>query len=109
MRPIDDIVVGCAGLMPAERLRIAREPHDAVMTYLNAANANTESRDQLMASRTRLVIAAAEARRRIVLDLHDGAQQRLVNTILTLTLAQQALQRNDGADNACWRSGGQRS
>jgi signal transduction histidine kinase len=30
-----------------------------------------------------------------VRDLHDGAQQRLVHTIVTLTLAQQALQASD--------------
>jgi signal transduction histidine kinase len=34
--------------------------------------------------------ARAEARRRIARDLHDGAQQRLVHTILALKLAQQA-------------------
>jgi signal transduction histidine kinase len=32
----------------------------------------------------------------VVRDLHDGAQQRLVHTIVTLKLAQRALQRNDG-------------
>jgi signal transduction histidine kinase len=34
--------------------------------------------------------ARAEERRRIARDLHDGAQQRLVHTILALKLAQQA-------------------
>ena len=37
-----------------------------------------------------------EARRRIVRDMHDGAQQRLVHTILTLKLAQRA-QEDDAA------------
>jgi signal transduction histidine kinase len=32
----------------------------------------------------------------VVRDLHDGAQQRLVHTIITLKLAEQALRQNDG-------------
>jgi PAS domain S-box-containing protein len=58
---------------------------------LDAAIANADSRDQLMASRARLLTAADEARRRVVRDLHDGAQQRLVHAIVTLKLAQQSL------------------
>jgi signal transduction histidine kinase len=38
------------------------------------------------------VAAADEERRRVVRDLHDGAQQRLVHTILTLKLARRALE-----------------
>jgi signal transduction histidine kinase len=57
------------------------------------ANANT--RDQLMASRARLLTEADEARRRVVRDLHDGAQQRLLQTIVTLKLAQRALEPNN--------------
>jgi GAF domain-containing protein len=63
---------------------------------LDTAIANADSRDQLTASRARLLTEADEARRRVVRDLHDGAQQRLVHTIVTLKLAQRALQRNDG-------------
>jgi signal transduction histidine kinase len=58
---------------------------------LDTAIANADSRDQLNASRARLLTAGDQARRRVVRDLHDGAQQRLVQTILTLRLAQQAL------------------
>jgi signal transduction histidine kinase len=57
---------------------------------LGTAIVNADSRDQLMASRARLVAAGDEARRRVVRDLHDGAQQRLVHTIVTLKLAQRA-------------------
>jgi signal transduction histidine kinase len=60
------------------------------------AIANADSRDQLTASRARLVTEADEARRRVVRDLHDGAQQRLVHTIITLQLAQRALRADDG-------------
>jgi GAF domain-containing protein len=58
---------------------------------LETAIANADSRDQLMASRARLVTAGDAARLRVVRDLHDGAQQRLVHTIITLKLARQAL------------------
>ncbi|HWC85960.1 MAG TPA: GAF domain-containing protein [Solirubrobacteraceae bacterium] len=53
--------------------------------------ASAESRTELMASRARVAAAADEARRRIQRDLHDGAQQRLVSTIITLKLARRAL------------------
>jgi PAS domain S-box-containing protein len=51
------------------------------------AIANADSRAQLAASRARVVAAANEERRRIVRDLHDGAQQRLVHAVITLKLA----------------------
>jgi signal transduction histidine kinase/PAS domain-containing protein len=63
---------------------------------LDTATANADSRDQLTASRARLVTAGDEARRRVVRDLHDGAQQRLVHTIVTLKLAQRAFRQGDG-------------
>jgi signal transduction histidine kinase len=63
---------------------------------LDTAIANADSRDQLTASRARLLSEADEARRRVVRDLHDGAQQRLVQAILTLKLAQRALREDDG-------------
>jgi signal transduction histidine kinase len=58
---------------------------------LETAIANADSRDQLDASRVRLLTEADEARRRVVRDLHDGAQQRLVHAIVTLKLAQRTL------------------
>jgi signal transduction histidine kinase len=63
---------------------------------LDTAIANAASHDQLTASRARLLAAGDEARRRVVRDLHDGAQQRLVHTVVTLKLAQRALRANDG-------------
>jgi signal transduction histidine kinase len=62
---------------------------------LETAIANADSREQLLASRARLLAAGDEARRRVVRDLHDGAQQRLVHAIVTLQLAQRALQGGD--------------
>ena len=63
-----------------------------------AAIANIEARSALTASRARIVAAADEERRRVVRDLHDGAQQRLVHTVVTLKLAQQNLEHD--ADDA---------
>ena len=60
------------------------------------AIANADSCDQLTASRARLLTAGDEARRRLVRDLHDGAQQRLVHTVITLKLAQRAVEADDG-------------
>jgi PAS domain S-box-containing protein len=50
---------------------------------------------EVRASRARIVEAADEERRRVVRDLHDGAQQRLVHTIFTLKLAHGALQNEE--------------
>ncbi|MDA0158708.1 GAF domain-containing protein [Solirubrobacter ginsenosidimutans] len=55
---------------------------------IDTAIANAHSRDQLTASRARVITAGDEARRRVARDLHDGAQQRLVHSIVTLKLAQ---------------------
>jgi PAS domain S-box-containing protein len=63
---------------------------------LDTSIANADGRDQLMASRARLVTEGDEARRRLVRDLHDGAQQRLVYAIITLKLAQRAFRDEDG-------------
>jgi signal transduction histidine kinase len=61
------------------------------------AIANAEGRAELTASRARIVTSADETRRRIVRDLHDGAQSRLVQTILSLELAARARDADDGA------------
>jgi signal transduction histidine kinase len=55
------------------------------------AISNLQARAELAASRARIVAAADDERRRVVRDLHDGAQQRLVHTVITLQLALQAL------------------
>lgn len=48
------------------------------------AIANVETRCELAASRARIAQAADEQRRRIVRDLHDGAQSHLVHAIIAL-------------------------
>ncbi|HUA44575.1 MAG TPA: GAF domain-containing protein [Solirubrobacteraceae bacterium] len=72
----------------------AEERLDEFAALVGTAIANADSRDQLMASRARVLTAGDEARRRVARDLHDGAQQRLVHTILTLKLARRALAEN---------------
>jgi PAS domain S-box-containing protein len=64
------------------------------------AIANAESRAEVAASRARVAAAAAEERRRVVRDLHDGAQQRLVHTVLTLELAVRAAEEGDEETSA---------
>ena len=58
---------------------------------LNAmASALEDSREELAASRARIVAASDQARRRIERDLHDGTQQRLVSLLLDLRAAEAA-------------------
>ena len=55
---------------------------------VTAALANVDAREQLAASRARIVEAGDEERRRLGRDLHDGAQQELVGAVISLKLAQ---------------------
>jgi signal transduction histidine kinase len=70
---------------------------------VSTAIAHADSRAQLAASRARVVAAATEERRRIVRDLHDGAQQRLVHAAITLKLALRDLETSDGHAEALVR------
>jgi signal transduction histidine kinase len=78
------------------------EPHDPhtearladFAELVATAIANAQARDELMASRARIVAAGDEARRRIERDLHDGAQQRLV----TLAMRARSLEADLPAD-----------
>jgi len=85
------------GAITAVRLRPEPFPADAEsrieeFTELVAtAISNIQARSDLAASRARIVAAADEERRRVVRDLHDGAQQRLVHTVVTLKLARGVL------------------
>jgi signal transduction histidine kinase len=77
------------------------EQRMAEFTELAAtALANAQSRSELTASRARVVAASDRTRRQIERDLHDGAQQRLVHTVITLKLARQALRTHADATPA---------
>ena len=64
------------------------------------AISNAEARADLVASRARLLTAGDEARRRVVRDLHDGAQQRFVHAIITLELALRAFENDEESGRA---------
>ena len=55
------------------------------------ALANAEAREELTASRARIVQAGDAERRRLERNLHDGAQQRLVTLALHLRIAESQL------------------
>lgn len=61
------------------------------------AIANAKNRTELHASRARVVAAADETRRRVQRDVHDGAQQRLVHTLISLRSARERLAPDDPA------------
>ena len=65
----------------------------AAFTELVAqALANAEAREQLAASRARIVSAGDAERRRLERNLHDGAQQRLVSLAISLRLAERLVE-----------------
>jgi PAS domain S-box-containing protein len=50
--------------------------------------ANSATRSELVEARRRVIEAADAARARVTRDMHDGAQQRFVNSLINLQLAQ---------------------
>jgi PAS domain S-box-containing protein len=81
----------------AEPLPAGTEASIGEFTALVAtAISNIQARSDLAASRARIAAAADEERRRVVRDLHDGAQQRLVHTVVTLEMARDALEHGQG-------------
>jgi len=76
--------------MPADAESRIGEFTELVATAIS----NVQARADLAASRARIVAATDEERRRVVRDLHDGAQQRMVHTIVTLKLARRSLHRD---------------
>jgi signal transduction histidine kinase len=87
------IVVGSfgPGALPAD----TESRIDEFTSLMATGLSNVQARAELAASRARIVAAADDERRRVVRDLHDGAQQRLVHTVVTLKLAARALERNE--------------
>jgi signal transduction histidine kinase len=76
------------GAFSAERLEAVKLISGQLAVSLDNVGLYTE----LTRSRARIVAAADEARRRIARDLHDGSQQRLVQTIIALKAARGALE-----------------
>ena len=74
--------------------RTPAEQRQAEFTELAGPRSRTRTAGpSSTASRARVVAASDETRRQIERDLHDGAQQRLAHTVITLKLARPALQR----------------
>jgi PAS domain S-box-containing protein len=75
-------------------------PHDIVdrlqsFTELVATSvANANARSELVAAQRRVITAADAARARLTRDIHDGAQQQLVTTLINVQLAQQKWSSN---------------
>ena len=69
------------GFAPGDERRIA-----AFTEFVAMALANAEAREQLAASRARVVAAGDGERRRLERNLHDGAQQRLVALAIGLRI-----------------------
>jgi GAF domain-containing protein len=81
---------------PSEPLPAGSEERLAQFAELAAvAIANAENKSKLTASRARVIATADETRRRVQRDVHDGAQQRLVHTIIALKLARDAMRAGD--------------
>jgi signal transduction histidine kinase len=88
---VDRRVWGMAGLGSTNPDPLPADTEERVSDFADLvaiAIANAAARDDLIASRARIVAAADGARRRLERDLHDGAQQRLVSLGLQLRLAE---------------------
>ncbi|MGB8402883.1 MAG: ATP-binding protein [Mycobacterium sp.] len=73
--------------MPADAADRVRDFADLAATAI----ANAAARQELTASRARIVAASDDARRRLERDLHDGAQQRLETLKLEVRLAEDSV------------------
>jgi signal transduction histidine kinase len=76
------VLVGREVLPPDTEQRLER-----FTELVTTAIANATNRDELLASRARIVAAGDDARRRIERNLHDGTQQRLIALGLDLQRA----------------------
>ena len=89
------IMWGAVGIASAEPLPAGTEARlGAFCELVSLAVASAQAREDLSASRARLVKAGDEQRRKLERNLHDGAQQRLVSLALTIRLARRQLESN---------------
>ncbi len=87
--------------MDAEPFPPGAEQRIAYFAELAAqALANASAREELAASRARIVAAGDNERRRLERNLHDGAQQRLVSLALMLRLAARRHPDDDDLERA---------
>jgi PAS domain S-box-containing protein len=69
----------------------------AFCEMVSLAVASAQAREDLIASRARLVMVGDEQRRRLERNLHDGAQQSLVSVALKLRLARARVEKDPDA------------
>jgi signal transduction histidine kinase len=92
------------GALGVHAMRTDRFPLDTESRLQNfteliaTAISNIQARCELAASRARIVEAGDAERRRVVRDLHDGAQQRLIHTVLTLKMGLRATENGQQVD-----------
>jgi signal transduction histidine kinase len=85
-----------SGPLPSETERRLTDFAELVATAIS----NTHARTEMARLATRLLTAGDDARRRVERDLHDGAQQSLVQAIITLKLVEHAVEEGDEAAKA---------
>lgn len=91
---VDGKVWGSIGAAPAEGQALPADAETRLIGFTElvaTAVSNATTYSQLLASRTRIVTAGDEARRRIERNLHDGTQQRLLALGLNLQAIQATL------------------
>jgi PAS domain S-box-containing protein len=75
---------------------LANLPGEPTFTaFIRDITKRQRAETELLAARRRVIQAADAERRRVTRDLHDGAQQDLVNVVVNLQLAEQALAADD--------------
>ena len=83
--PVDGALWGVIVVLAAETLPDDTETRLTDFTHLVASSiSNVHARNNLIASRARIVTASDETQRRIERNLHDGVQQRIVALGLSL-------------------------
>jgi signal transduction histidine kinase len=97
---VDGDLWGAMSMDSTGRALLPDHIEDRLATFTDLvaiAISDVQARSELALSRARIAAAVESERQRVVRDLHDGAQQRLVQTVVTLKLACQALQADEEA------------
>jgi PAS domain S-box-containing protein len=95
---LDDAAWGRVSVRADHPLQVPTAETVASLAQLTAISvANARARSELIASRARTIAAADEACRRLQRDIHDGAQQRLVTSLIHLQLAEERIESDPGA------------
>lgn len=92
--PVAVVAPGPGGTVPADVVAAAGLLADSVRLRIELATALAE----VEASRQRIVRAGYEERRRLEMDLHDGAQQQLVSLGMRLRVAQRHVRAGQEVD-----------